>query len=123
MRDPNDFNVVHSVGYAAFAAFGGAMGYVLRTMDATRPISYVRLCVETVAAGFVGLLAMFTCAAFELAPNWTGVVVGMSGWLGATASMRLIETLIYKRLGVDHDAIEVAKEMEHANEPNQPDSQ
>jgi hypothetical protein len=122
MRDPNEFNFAHSVGYAAFASLGGMVGYVLRTMDANRPISVQRLCVETFAAGFVGLLAMLVCNAFELASNWTGVIVGMSGWLGATASMRLIETVVYKRLGIDHDAVAVAKELENV-EFDKPDHQ
>jgi hypothetical protein len=124
MRDPNEFNMAHSVGYAAFAGVGGMVGYVLRTMDANKPVSLRRLCVETMSAGFVGLLAMLVCNAFDLTSNWTGVIVGMSGWLGATASMRLIETVVYKRLGIDHDAVQVAKEMEqHVQDADNPDRQ
>ena len=122
MRDPQEFNIAHSIGYAAFAAFGGAMGYVLRTMDGAQPVSYRRLIVETCASGFVGSLAMLACNALDVSATWTGVIVGMSGWIGATASIRLIETLVYKRLGITREDVETAKDMEHGR-PNQPDSQ
>lgn len=123
MRDPNELNIAHTAGYAAFAAAGGMLGYVLRTMDANKPVSWRRMSVETGAAGFVGLLAMLACNALDVQPTWTGVIVGMSGWLGATASMRLIETLVYKRLGIGREDVAVTRDMEHVQNPANTDSQ
>lgn len=121
MRDPNELNAAHMAGYAAFAASGGLLGYVLRTLDANQPVSWKRLTVETAASGFMGVMAMLACNALDVNTTWTGVIVGMSGWLGATASMRLIETLVYKRLGITQTDVDVAKEMEHVQHPDNSD--
>lgn len=64
------------------------------------PVSYGRACVEGLAAGFVGLLVMLVCNAAGISDQWTGVVVGVSGWLGANASIRVLEKLVFSKLGI-----------------------
>ena len=87
--------------YAALAAFGGFFGHVMRDLDKSTPISYGRACLEGLAAGFVGLLVMLMCNATNMSDQWTGVVVGVSGWLGANASIGMLEKLVFKKLGID----------------------
>lgn len=116
MKQPVDISVWHTIGYALFASFGGGMGYVLRTMDAEKKLSWPRLFAETLAAGFVGSIVMMVCNALELNPLWTGVIVGVSGWLGATASIRLLETIVYKRLGISHEDVAITKEVENVRD-------
>jgi len=75
------------------ATFGGFLGHVMRALDKSTPISYGHACLEGLAAGFVGLLVMLMCNATNMSDQWTGVVVGVSGWLGANASIRMLEKL------------------------------
>lgn len=91
---------LRTIAYAAFAALGGLMGYILRTIDREQRVSWLRAIMEALAAGFVGLLVLFACQAMHLTDEWIGVIVGVSGWLGANASIRLLETLVYRKLGL-----------------------
>ncbi|MBN8921584.1 MAG: hypothetical protein BGP10_16025 [Rhodanobacter sp. 68-29] len=86
--------------FPVFAAFGGLLGCVLRSMDAGTPVSFWRTLIESVASGFVGVIVMLICQAMHLSPQWTGVLVGVFGWLGATASIRMLEPLVRIKLGV-----------------------
>ena len=92
---------VKAILYAALAMFGGFLGHVMRALDKSTPIGYGRACVEGLAAGFVGLLVMLMCNATNMSDQWTGVVVGVSGWLGANASIRMLEKLVFKKLGIN----------------------
>ena len=92
---------VKAILYAALAMSGGFLGHVMRALDDSTPISYGRACVEGLAAGFVGLLVMLMCDATSMSDQWTGVIVGVSGWLGANASIRMLEKLVFKKLGID----------------------
>ena len=91
---------VKAVLYAALATFGGFLGHVMRALDKSTPIVYSRALVEGLAAGFVGLLVMLMCNALNLSEQWTGVIVGVSGWLGANASIRMLEKKVFKQLGL-----------------------
>lgn len=86
--------------YAAFAGFGGSLGYVIRAVDKKEMISPWRVAVEGCAAAFVGVLVMLLCQAFNLSQPWTGVIVGVMGWVGASSAMRALEFITHKKLGV-----------------------
>lgn len=97
---PEDPWWMKTLAYAAFATFGGFMGHVMRTFDTREKINWGRAAIEGIAAGFVGLLVLFVCQATELSEQWTGVIVGVSGWLGANASIRMLEQILFKKLGI-----------------------
>lgn len=86
--------------YAAFAAFAGLLGYILRSMDAGLKVTYPRAFVEALSAGVVGLIAMWICQASGLSMQWTGVTVAVSGWLGANASIQVLQRLVWRKLGI-----------------------
>lgn len=90
-----------ALAHASFASIGGILGHVLRELDKGGKIAYARAAVDGIAAGFIGLLFLLLCDAMNLSLEWTGVIVGVSGWLGANASIRLLEAVVYKKLGVD----------------------
>jgi hypothetical protein len=87
--------------YSSFAALGGMLGHMIRTIDKQRKISYGRAVLEGCAAGFFGLLMLFTCDAMEFSKQWTGVIVGVSGWMGPSATIRILEVLIRRKLNVN----------------------
>jgi hypothetical protein len=94
---------VQNAFYALLAAAGGAFGYVMRAMEANNPIMFWRVVVEAGGAAFVGVLVAFTCHALNLNQEWTGVIVGICGWLGANATIRMLEKVVDKKLGIGDD--------------------
>jgi hypothetical protein len=92
---------VKTILYATLAAFGGFLGHIMRSLDDEDGVSYGRAAIEGLAAGFVGLLVMMMSNEMGFSAQWTGVVVGVSGWLGANASIRMLEKTVFKKLGLD----------------------
>jgi len=99
--DPWSLAWLRAVAYTLFAAFGGVMGHLMRTIDKKEKIVWGRAAVEGLAAGFVGLIVLLICGAMELGEQWTGVIVGVSGWLGANATIRMLEGMVRKKLGIE----------------------
>lgn len=91
---------LQAAAYSFFAAVAGVLGYVMRTMDAGARLSGWRALVEGSSAGFVGLLAMWLCQAAGLSQQWTAVTVGVCGWLGASASIVMLQRLVWSKLGL-----------------------
>lgn len=102
MSDPsNDPNWwIRFVGYALFAAAGGTVGHVLRILDSGQPVRWGRAIAQGVGAGFVGVLVLLACQAFSLSEQWTGLTVGVCGWMGANATIVILEKLVFKKLGL-----------------------
>lgn len=89
--------------YTGLAWIGGALGYLVRALDQGIRPSFARAIIEASAAAFAGLLFYLLCSATNVSPEMTGVIVGVSGWLGASASIRLLEPLVKKKTGVQDD--------------------
>lgn len=99
--DPNELmQTLKLLAYAAFAAIGGVLGHIMRALDRKEAVNKTRAAIEGVSAGFVGLIVMLVCQALNLSEPWTGVIVGVCGWLGANATIRILEVLVYKKLGI-----------------------
>src|SRR5687768_3321369 len=107
---PEDFlNVwwIKALAYALFAAFGGVMGHLMRTFDKREEIKWGRAAMEGSAAGFVGLLMLLLCQAMGLSEQWTGIIVGVSGWFGANATIQILETFVLKKLGILQQSVQL----------------
>lgn len=89
-----------------FAALGGALGYSYRTLRMQAKWQFARMCLEAFASGFTGLLLIFVCYEAGLSLYWTGAIVGTFSWLGANATIVVLENLIYKKLGLQNGVIE-----------------
>jgi hypothetical protein len=52
----------------------------------------------------IGFIVIMVCRAFSLDSYWTGALCGLMGWMGAPASIRLLEKVVITKLGVNKDA-------------------
>lgn len=84
--------------YVSLAASGGAIGHLMRVDG--KPKTIGSTLIETAGAGFVGYLVFQLCAASNLSPEWTGIVVGTSGFLGANATIGLLRTIVSQKFGI-----------------------
>lgn len=106
-----------SFGYVLLAALGGLLGYVMREHDKGNPLKAWRAVAEALSSGFVGFLVMLLCRAIGVDPLWSGFIIGVFGWLGANVTIRLLERIVYERLGIKlrentDKRVEAAKEQE-----------
>lgn len=90
-----------ATAYSLLASVGGLIGYLMRKIDAQEKISWLQALLQTIGAGFVGLLILLTCMEFNFSLQWTGVIVGVFGWLGANVTIRVLERLVLKKLGIE----------------------
>jgi hypothetical protein len=105
---PNWAQWLDNVTFTAFAAFAGWMGYLMRTMDEGGKIVWLRSFLEAFSSGIIGFIVVLLCRAMGLSYEWMGVMAGVLGWLGAKASIQLLEKIVRKRLGIDSDTKEVS---------------
>lgn len=102
--DPN-FSWLKVLAFGAFAGFGGMMGHLMRTIDSGEKVTWGKAILEGLSAGFVGLCMLMACEALGLDNSWTGVIVGVSGWMGAPMTIRVLESLMLKRLGLTKEEV------------------
>jgi len=102
-KDPNLIQWLRMASYAVFASVGGMLGYTMRMLEHGNPIKLPMAMMEGLASGFVGLLVYMLCESLHLSAQWTGVIVGVSGWLGANATLRILEIVVYRKLGINKD--------------------
>lgn len=76
------------------AGIAGALGYIMRRIDSEEKISKARVVVEFCSSAFVGLLVVWACRAMGLSFEWTGVTVGVSGWIGANAAIKALQKVV-----------------------------
>jgi hypothetical protein len=89
-----------AAAYTLLAAVGGLLGHAMREHDKGNKLNWLRAMTEAVSSGFVGFLVMLLCLAMGLDPLWTGPIVGLFGWLGANVTIRMLERIVYEKLGV-----------------------
>ena len=87
--------------YVLFAAVAGGLGYVMRRLDAGLPLAVGRALFEMACAGFAGVLVLLLCQAMDFSLQWTGIIVGVFGWLGGSAAMRYLEKVVVRKIGAE----------------------
>lgn len=90
------------LGLVVLAAVGGVLSKLMTTMKAGAPVLFWPTFVQGMSSGFVGLLLMWLCESAHLSFQWTAVTVGVGGWLGAEASIQLIQRLVYSKVGLNN---------------------
>lgn len=110
--------LVRAVAYSLLATLGGVMGYLMRSIDQRRKICFLHMAIEGSAAGFVGFLVLLVCESLQLDVRWIGVIVGVAGWLGANATIRLVESAVYSKLGIQPPNREQRKDRKEDHAPD-----
>lgn len=98
--DPDTDDLIVLGVFAIFSGIGGIIGYLSRTLQSGGEIRLPRAILEGCSAAFIGLIVTFLCEAMHLNMCWTGAFVGVSGWMGATASVKIVEMVLSRRLGL-----------------------
>lgn len=85
--------------YIFLSVIGGVLGYIMRSLDSGQKPSLSRSLVEGTAAGFAGVLIILLCRVAGIGEEMTGVIVGIGGWLGASATIRKLEPFVFRKIG------------------------
>lgn len=101
--DPNKIDMIRTAIFVAFATVGGLLSYLMRTLNKAEKPILSRSLIEGLSSGFVGLIAMLMCKALGLSWEWSGVVVGVFGWLGAETSIVMLSKAVRKKLGIEDE--------------------
>lgn len=91
---------LQTVLWAGFAFFGGTIGYVMRRIDKSEKVIWWRVLLEGCAAAFTGVLVLLVCQQMQLSLQWTGVAVGVCGWLGASWTIGMLEKVLSNKFGL-----------------------
>lgn len=103
MEDRWWWKFVEALFYFAFAGFAGAIGHIMRTLNANKQFAWGRVVIEAGGAACAGFLVYQLCLAMDLSRHWTGVMVGVCGWLGSSATIQMLEPVVRRVFGVkDH---------------------
>lgn len=89
--------------YIAIATIGGVLGHMMRKLAGCRKIMVGETILQGASAAFAGTLILFACRAMGAPEELSGVLVGLCGWLGADASLMVLQTYIYRRLYIDKE--------------------
>lgn len=99
MSDPK-VSLIEIVLHGVFAVGAGLLGHLMRLVEGGTRFRLLNAVVEALSAGFVGILVLLACKASGVDTLWTGVIVGVLSWMGASASIRVLESAVYRRLGL-----------------------
>ena len=78
------------------ACAGGMLGAVVRMVDGKEKINWFVVTIETAASGFSGVIVMLLCQQLTLNLQWTGIIVGVCGWVGGRTTMLWLEKRVRK---------------------------
>ena len=85
-----------TVLFILLACAGGMLGAVVRMVDGKEKINWFIVTIETAASGFSGFIVMLLCQQLTLNLQWTGIIVGVCGWVGGRTTMLWLEKRVRK---------------------------
>lgn len=89
------------LGFIIFGVAGGMIGYATREQQKSHKIIWGRALLEGLASGFIGILVLLLSLEMGFSMLWAGFLVGVFGWIGATASIGVFNRIIASRAGFE----------------------
>lgn len=87
--------------FAILSIVGGSLGYTMRTLDANEKLSFYRVALEGLSAGFIGIIAGLVCMEYGLSLGYSSAIIGVLAWMGSRATFLVARSVIAKRTGVN----------------------
>ena len=98
---PLDHWWVKAIAFTVLAIIAGAVGHLFRTFESGEKISATIVLIKTLAAGVTGFLMYLLCLALNFNDIWSGIIVGVFGWLGADTTISVLKGFVYNMMKVD----------------------
>lgn len=83
-----------------FAMFCGFAGYLNRQITGKQKIRLIEALIRSLGSGVAGMLVMMLCIALQVEIAWVGFIVGTAGWMGADATMILLEKIVHRKMNL-----------------------
>lgn len=99
----NKITLIETILFAIFAGAGGMLSYLLKSISRNEQPKITRAIIEALSSAFVGLIAMLACKGMDVDVYWSGVIVGVFGWIGAETSMLVFTRIVKLRLGLGNN--------------------
>lgn len=104
LPDPFENWYVKAIAFTLLAVIAGCLGHLMRTFEKEgETFSWLVVLVKTLSAGLTGFMMFLLCVAFNFSDIWTGIIVGVFGWLGADATIQVLKGFVYSMLKVDKE--------------------
>lgn len=108
---PDGFNEMKEAGLlTSFASVTGALSYLLQVYEGKR-FSWFGFCIHFSVSALAGFLTYLFLHHWATPPDLAGALCGIAGWMG-TRMMRIVEILVYRRYGVEPNALKQKHEEE-----------
>ncbi|WPJ68556.1 hypothetical protein OMDBNIEC_00070 [Salmonella phage STP-SP5] len=104
------FNSGSNDHWAVLAAFalislvGGALGYVMRTIDAGKKVRAGVAFLEGLSAAFFGVIMYAIYREFEISLWFAFGLAGLFAWAGSRATLKALKGLLASRTGIKLDS-------------------
>lgn len=106
MPEPFDSWWIKAIAFTAFAIIAGFLGHMMRTFDKGEKFSWTITTIKTLGAGLTGFLMYLLCIALNFNDIWSGIIVGVFGWLGADTTISVLKGFVYNMMKIDKNEVQ-----------------
>lgn len=92
-----------SAGLTILGGIGGLLAYAVQTQEKGEHFLWRKAIVQFASSAFVGFIVYSLCQALGINGLWLGPIVGVFGWLGATATIQVAKRFVFNKLGYTED--------------------
>lgn len=104
LEDPKGLGIIGHLLLSFFAGIGGTLGYLVRSIQQGKKLSWLGGLLAGMASAYIGFLVCLIGEAMEFDWRWVGAMAGVLGWIGAEASISILSRVVRNKLGIkDND--------------------